>query len=275
MPTPHVSFEFFPPKTDEQQAQLVRTAKALGKHDPGFVSVTFGAGGSTLSYTPETVRRLRELGYDAAPHLSCVGGTREEIRRLLQLYRAMGCRRIVALRGDLPSGMARMGELRYAADLVAFIRAEHGDHFRIEVGAYPEIHPQAEDAAADLRHFKAKMDAGADAAITQYFFNADAYFRFVDEARAMGVTQPIVPGIMPISNFTQLRRFSEACGAEIPRWIARRMQALGDDAEGVKAFSADIVAGLCRRLLDAGVPELHFYTLNLARPTQAVLARLG
>jgi len=275
MPTPHVSFEFFPPKTDEQQAQLVRTAKALGKHDPGFVSVTFGAGGSTLSYTPETVRRLRELGYDAAPHLSCVGGTREEIRRLLQLYRAMGCRRIVALRGDLPSGMARMGELRYAADLVAFIREEHGDHFRIEVGAYPEIHPQAEDAAADLRHFKAKMDAGADAAITQYFFNADAYFRFVDEARAMGVTQPIVPGIMPISNFTQLRRFSEACGAEIPRWIARRMQALGDDAEGVKAFSADIVAGLCRRLLDAGVPELHFYTLNLARPTQAVLARLG
>ena len=275
MPTPHVSFEFFPPKTDEQQAQLVRTAKALGKHDPGFVSVTFGAGGSTRSYTPETVRRLRELGYDAAPHLSCVGGTREEIRRLLQLYRAMGCRRIVALRGDLPSGMARMGELRYAADLVAFIRDEHGDHFRIEVGAYPEIHPQAEDAAADLRHFKAKMDAGADAAITQYFFNADAYFRFVDEARAMGVTQPIVPGIMPISNFTQLRRFSEACGAEIPRWIARRMQALGDDAEGVKAFSADIVAGLCRRLLDAGVPELHFYTLNLARPTQAVLARLG
>lgn len=275
MPTPHVSFEFFPPKTDEQQAQLVRTAKALGKHDPGFVSVTFGAGGSTLSYTPETVRRLRELGYDAAPHLSCVGGTREEIRRLLQLYRAMGCRRIVALRGDLPSGMARMGELRYAADLVAFIREEHGDHFRIEVGAYPEIHPQAEDAAADLRHFKAKMDAGADAAITQYFFNADAYFRFVDEARAMGVTQPIVPGIMPISNFTQLRRFSEACGAEIPRWIARRMQALGDDAEGVKAFSADIVAGLCQRLLDAGVPELHFYTLNLARPTQAVLARLG
>lgn len=275
MPTPHVSFEFFPPKTDEQQAQLVRTAKALGRHDPGFVSVTFGAGGSTLSYTPETVRRLRELGYDAAPHLSCVGGTREEIRRLLQLYRAMGCRRIVALRGDLPSGMARMGELRYAADLVAFIRDEHGDHFRIEVGAYPEIHPQAEDAAADLRHFKAKMDAGADAAITQYFFNADAYFRFVDEARAMGVSQPIVPGIMPISNFTQLRRFSEACGAEIPRWIARRMQALGDDAEGVKAFSADIVAGLCRRLLDAGVPELHFYTLNLARPTQAVLARLG
>lgn len=275
MPTPHVSFEFFPPKTDEQQAQLVRTAKALGRHDPGFVSVTFGAGGSTLSYTPETVRRLRELGYDAAPHLSCVGGTREEIRRLLQLYRAMGCRRIVALRGDLPSGMARMGELRYAADLVAFIREEHGDHFRIEVGAYPEIHPQAEDAAADLRHFKAKMDAGADAAITQYFFNADAYFRFVDEARAMGVSQPIVPGIMPISNFTQLRRFSEACGAEIPRWIARRMQALGDDAEGVKAFSADIVAGLCRRLLDAGVPELHFYTLNLARPTQAVLARLG
>ncbi len=275
MPTPHVSFEFFPPKTDEQQAQLVRTAKALGKHDPGFVSVTFGAGGSTLSYTPETVRRLRELGYDAAPHLSCVGGTREEIRRLLQLYRAMGCRRIVALRGDLPSGMARMGELRYAADLVAFIREEHGDHFRVEVGAYPEVHPQADDAAADLRHFKAKMDAGADAAITQYFFNADAYFRFVDEARALGVTQPIVPGIMPISNFTQLRRFSEACGAEIPRWIARRMQALGDDAEGVKAFSADIVAGLCRRLLDAGVPELHFYTLNLARPTQAVLARLG
>ena len=276
MPAIPVSFEFYPPKTDEQRSQLDRTVRKLKAHAPEFVSVTFGAGGSTLSYTPETVRELRQAhALDGVPHVSCMGGTREEIGQLLQLYKALGCSRIVALRGDLPSGMARMGDFRHATDLVEFIRAEHGGHFRIEVGCYPEIHPQAEDAHADLRHFKSKIDAGADSAITQYFFNADAYFRFVDEVRKLGVAVPIIPGIMPISNFTQLRRFSEACGAEIPRWIGKRMQALGDDADGVREFAADLVADMCRRLVDAGVPELHFYTLNLSRPTEAVLARLG
>ncbi len=270
-----VSFEFYPPKTDEQRQQLERAVVRLKAHAPVFVSVTFGAGGSTLSYTPDTVRLLREQhGLDAVPHLSCMGGTRLEIAELLARYRALGCSRIVALRGDLPSGMATAGDFRYAADLVRFIRAEHGRHFRIEVAAYPETHPQADDAHIDLRHFKAKVEAGADGAITQYFFNADAYFRFVDEARQLGAEVPIVPGIMPISNFAQLRRFSDLCGAEIPRWIVRRMQAYGDDVISIRAFAADVVAAMCRRLLDGGAPELHFYTLNLARPTEAVLERL-
>ncbi|QCO67100.1 methylenetetrahydrofolate reductase [NAD(P)H] [Luteimonas yindakuii] len=270
-----LSFEFYPPKTDEQREQLDRTARRLKAHAPEYVSCTFGAGGSTLSYTPETVRRLRqEHGFEAAPHLSCVGGTREEIRELLKLYRAIGCRRLVALRGDMPSGMGHAGELRHAADLVAFIRAETGDHFHIEVACYPETHPQADDAHVDLRHFKAKVDAGANGAITQYFYNADAYFQFVDDAHRLGVDVPIVPGIMPIANFSQLRRFSEACGAEIPRWIARRMQGYGDDADAIREFGADLVARLCRRLIEGGAPGLHFYALNLARPSQAVLARL-
>jgi len=276
MPAIPVSFEFYPPKTDEQRTQLDRTVRRLKAHAPEFVSVTFGAGGSTLSYTPETVRELRQRhGLNGVPHLSCMGGTREEIRELLNLYRALGCNRLVALRGDLPSGMARMGDLRYASDLVRFIREEHGQHFRIEVGCYPEMHPQAEDALDDLRRFREKMAAGADSAITQYFYNADAYFRFVDEARRLGVTAPIIPGIMPISNFSQLKRFSEACGAEIPRWIAKRMAAYGDDAEAIREFAADLVAAMCQRLIAAGVPELHFYTLNLARPTEAVLSRLA
>jgi len=271
-----LSFEFYPPKTDDQRAQLDRTASRLKVHAPEYVSCTFGAGGSTLSYTSETVRHLNQHhGLQAAPHLSCVGGTREEIRELLKLYRAIGVRRIVALRGDLPSGMGFPGDLRYASELIAFIRAEHGDAFRIEVGAYPETHPQASDALADLRHFKAKIDAGADAAITQYFYNADAYFHFVDATRRLGVDVPIIPGVMPISNFSQLRRFSEQCGAEIPRWIAKRMQAYGDDADSVRAFGADVVAALCERLIAGGAPSLHFYTLNLARPTNAVLQRLG
>ena len=270
-----ISFEFYPPKTDEQRAQLKRTVGRLKKHAPLFASVTFGAGGSTLSYTPETVRELRqEHGLDGVPHVSCMGGTREEIASLLQLYRALGCNRIVALRGDLPSGMARMGDFRYASELVQFIRETQGSHFRIEVGCYPETHPQAEDALVDLRHFQAKVDAGADSAITQYFYNTDAYFRFVDDARRLGIEVPIIPGIMPISNFTQLKRFSEACGAEIPRWIGKRMHAFGDDAESIREFAADLVAGMCRRLAEAGVPELHFYTLNLSKPTEAVLARL-
>ncbi|AUZ55873.1 methylenetetrahydrofolate reductase [NAD(P)H] [Stenotrophomonas acidaminiphila] len=271
-----LSFEFYPPKTDDQRAQLDRTASRLKVHAPEYVSCTFGAGGSTLSYTSETVRHLNQHhGLQAAPHLSCVGGTREEIRELLKLYRAIGVRRIVALRGDLPSGMGFPGDLRYASELIAFIRAEHGDAFRIEVGAYPETHPQASDALADLRHFKAKIDAGADAAITQYFYNADAYFQFVDATRRLGVDVPIIPGVMPISNFSQLRRFSEQCGAEIPRWIAKRMQAYGDDVDSVRAFGADVVAALCERLIAGGAPALHFYTLNLARPTNAVLQRLG
>lgn len=271
-----VSFEFYPPKTDDQREQLDRTVSRLRSHAPDYVSCTFGAGGSTLSYTADTVRRLlQDHGLDAAPHLSCVGGTRAEIAELLDQYRALGCRRLVALRGDLPSGMGHPGDLRYAADLIGFIRERHGAHFHIEVGAYPEMHPQAEDALTDLRHFKAKVDAGADGAITQYFYNADAYFHFVDAVRALGVEVPIVPGVMPISNFAQLRRFSEQCGAEIPRWITKKMQAMGDDAGAIREFGADIVARLCRRLVDGGAPALHFYTLNLAKPTQAVLARMA
>ena len=271
-----ISFEFYPPKTDEQREQLDRTVGKLKAHAPQFMSVTFGAGGSTLSHTPETVQRLRSQHRVAGvPHITCVGGSREEIRELLRLYRALGCKRIVALRGDLPSGMGHPGDLRYASELIEFIRAEHGDTFHIEVGAYPETHPQAEDALMDLRHFKAKVDAGADGAITQYFYNADAYFHFVDAVRRLGVEIPIIPGIMPISNFAQLRRFSEACGAEIPRWIGKRMQALGDDADAIRDFGADVVAGLCERLVAGGAPSLHFYTLNLAKPTQTVLSRLG
>ncbi|HEX2083699.1 MAG TPA: methylenetetrahydrofolate reductase [NAD(P)H] [Xanthomonadaceae bacterium] len=274
MQTP-ISFEFFPPKTDEQRAQLDKVATKLKSRSPEYVSCTFGAGGSTLDYTPETVERLHERhGLDAAPHISCFGGRRAELKTLLDRYQAMGCRRIVALRGDLPSGMGHPGEFRYASDLVAFIRKEYDGFFHIEVGAYPEIHPQAEHALADLQAFKAKVDAGADGAITQYFYNADAYFRFVDDVRRMGVDIPIVPGIMPISNFTQLRRFSEACGAEIPRWIGKRMLAWGDDVDSIREFAADFVADLCRRLVAGGAPALHFYTLNLSKPTLNVLARL-
>ena len=271
-----ISFEFYPPKTDEQRTQLDRSAAKLKPYSPNYVSCTFGAGGSTLDYTPETIDRLHnQHGLDAAPHISCVGGTRAELGALLDRYRQMGCRRIVALRGDLPSGMGHAGEFRYASELVSFIRKEHDGHFHIEVGAYPETHPQAEHAMADLQAFKAKVDAGADGAITQYFYNADAYFRFVDDARKLGVAIPIVPGIMPISNFSQLRRFSETCGAEIPRWIGKRMQAYGDDVDAIREFAADFVAQLCLRLIDGGAPSLHFYTLNMSKPTLNVLARLG
>ncbi|MEO5811207.1 MAG: methylenetetrahydrofolate reductase [NAD(P)H] [Rhodanobacter sp.] len=272
---PTISFEFFPPKTDDQRAQLDRAAHALQAHQPEYASVTFGAGGSTLSYTSETAQRLHVMhGLSVAPHLSCAGGTRAELATLLDSYRAAGYRRLIALRGDLPSGMASTGDFRYAAELVAFIRERSGDHFHIEVAAYPETHPQAENALRDLQHFKSKIDAGADGAITQYFFNADAYFRFVDDVAKLGVNVPIVPGIMPISSYSQLQRFSDMCGAEIPRWIAKRMQALGDDAESVRALGTEVVAQLCRRLLDGGAPGLHIYTLNRSKAPRAILQQL-
>jgi len=270
-----VSLEFFPPKTDEQRAQLERALPKLKALAPEYVSVTFGAGGSTLTHTPRTVRHLRGThALEVAPHVSCMGGSREEIGALLDEYKAMGCKRIVALRGDLPSGMATPGDFRYASELVDFIRREHDGFFHIEVACYPECHPQSDHAQSDLKHFKAKVDAGADGAITQYFYNADGYFRFVDEARRLGVAIPVVPGVMPISNFAQLRRFSDLCGAEIPRWIAKRMAAFGDDAEAIREFGADIVAALCQRLLEGGAPGLHVYTLNRARATVAVMERL-
>ncbi len=270
-----VSLEFFPPKTGEQQRGLEAAVPKLKRLNPEYASVTFGAGGSTLSYTPETVRRLREShALEGVPHVSCMGGTRAEVARLLSEYREMGCRRLVALRGDLPSGMAGYGDFRYASELVAFIRSGYGDHFRIEVACYPEMHPQAGDAHADLRNFVAKVKAGADGAITQYFFNADAYFRFVDEAQAAGVDVPIVPGIMPISQYAQLRRFSDMCGAEIPRWIGKRLEAYRDDIASIREFGADVVADMCRKLIAGGAPGLHFYTLNRARATLAVCERL-
>jgi methylenetetrahydrofolate reductase (NADPH) len=271
-----LSFEFYPPKTDEQRAQLDRTARALKSRKPEYVSCTFGDGGSTLTYTPETIQRLRQHhGYEGAPHISCMGGTRAEISALLAQYRDMGCTRIVALRGDLPSGMGGAGDFRYASELIEFIRAETGGHFRIEVACYPEMHPQAEDMSADLVNLKRKVEAGANGAITQYFYNADGYFRLRDDATRMGVDVPIVPGVMPISNYTLLKRFSDACGAEIPRWIAKRMSAYGDDVEAVRAFGADVVSDLCRRLIAGGAPGLHVYTLNLSKPTLAVLDRLA
>ncbi len=270
-----ISLEFFPPKTPEQRAQLERALPKLKRCAPEYVSVTFGAGGSTLSYTPETIRHLRENhALEAAPHISCMGGSRDEIRALLRHYRETGCKRLVALRGDLPSGMATVGEIRYASDLVAFIRAETGDHFHIEVACYPEVHPQADDSQADMRHFKTKIEAGANGAITQYFYNADAYFHFVDAARRAGIEVPIVPGIMPIANFSQLKRFSELCGAEIPRWLAKRLGAFGDDTDSIREFAADVVADLCRRLVAGGAPGLHFYTLNRAQATLAVIERM-
>jgi methylenetetrahydrofolate reductase (NADPH) len=271
-----ISLEFFPPKTDEQKATLDAAVPKLKTLAPEYVSVTFGAGGSTLSYTPETVRHLRdEHGLDTAPHLSCMGGTRDEIRALLAQYKAMGCRRIVALRGDLPSGMATYGDFRYASELVAFIRKEADGFFHIEVACYPEMHPQAGDAQSDLQNFITKVNAGANGAITQYFYNPDAYFRFVDDARKHGVTVPIVPGVMPIAQYSQLRRFSDMCGAEIPRWIAKRLEAFRDDADAIREFGADVVADLCRKLIAGGAPGIHFYTLNRARATLAVWQRLN
>ena len=253
----------------------MRAAKQMLAMQPKYVSVTFGAGGSTRAGTADAVRTLRNLGCDAAPHLSCVGASRQDLRDILQAYKGEGVRRVVALRGDLPSGMGGdAGELRYANELVSFIREETGDWFHIEVAAYPEMHPQATNPSADLAHFVSKVKAGADAAITQYFFNADAYFDFVDRARAKGVSVPIVPGIMPITNHTQLLRFSEMCGAEVPRWIRLRLAEFGDDKASIRAFGVDVVTELCQTLLDNGAPGLHFYTLNHSEAPLAIWKEL-
>lgn len=270
-----LSAEFFPPQTVEGMEKLRATRAQLGELHPAFFSCTFGAGGSTRDRTLETVLEIQGEGRQAAPHLSCIGSTRENIRAMLGQYRDAGIRRIVALRGDLPSGMAEAGEFRYASELVEFIRIETGDWFHIEVAAYPEVHPQARSARDDLANFKRKMDAGADSAITQYFFNADAYFHFVAEARDLGVTAPIVPGIMPIASFSKLARFSDACGAEIPRWMRKKLEGYGDDAAAIRAFGLDAVTELCQRLLANGAPGLHFYTLNQAGLTTAIWQRLG
>ena len=269
------SMEFFPPKTPEGAAKLRETRQQLAQLRPKFFSVTFGAGGSTRDRTLETVLEIQAEGLAAAPHLSCIGSTRENIREVLHTYKDHGIRHIVALRGDLPSGVADPGEFRYANELVAFIRAETGDWFDIEVAAYPEMHPQARNYQDDLDNFKRKVDAGANAAITQYFFNADAYFQFRDECQAMGIAIPIVPGIMPISNYGQLARFSAMCGAEVPRWLAKKLESYYDDNASIKAFGLDFVAGLCDRLLSAGAPGLHFYTLTQAGLTSTLWQRLG
>lgn len=269
------SLEFFPPKTPEGMDKLRDARAKLGLLHPEFFSVTFGAGGSTRDRTLETVLDIQAAGYAAAPHLSCVASTRESISEILETYRANGIRHIVALRGDLPSGMAEPGEFRYANELVTFIREQTGDWFQIEVAAYPETHPQARNYREDLQNFKRKADAGANAAITQYFFNPDAYFNFVDDCAALGVTLPIVPGIMPISNYSQLSRFSAACGADIPRWLARKMESYMDDTASIKAFGLDFVSGMCDKLLRGGAPGLHFYTLNQASLTSAIWQRLG
>lgn len=270
-----LSFEFFPPKTQDGVEKLRATRAQLAPLKPKFVSVTFGAGGSTQQGTLDTVLEMAEEGFEAAPHLSCIGSSKESLRAILGAYRAHGIRHIVALRGDLPSGMGEVGELRYASELVSFIRAEHGDWFNIEVAAYPEYHPQSRSPRADLENFVRKVQAGANSAITQYFYNGDAYFRFVADARKLGVEVPIVPGIMPITNFTQLMRFSEMCGAEVPKWIARRLESFGDDREAIRAFGLDVVTDLCRRLIDEGAPGLHFYTLNGGAATKTICERLG
>ena len=270
-----ISLEFFPPKTPEGAEKLRVVRSKLYALAPDFCSVTFGAGGSTQEGTLDTVREIVGEGQRGVPHLSCIGQTQASIRQRLATYQAAGVKRIVALRGDLPSGYGSGGEFRYASDLVAFIRAETGEHFKLAVAAYPEYHPQARSPEADIDAFAAKVRAGADVGITQYFFNADAYFRYVDELRRRGVDTPIVPGIMPITNSTQLLRFSDACGAEVPRWIRLRLQAFGDDAAAIKDFGADVVAALCDPLRAGGAPSLHFYTLNQSVATLEVCRRLG
>ena len=270
-----VSFEFFPPKTPEGAEKLRAVRQQLYTLRPEFCSVTYGAGGSTQEGTFATVSEIIAEGVPAASHFSCIGATKASVRAQLTTLKGMGVQRLVALRGDLPSGYGAGGEFQYASDLVAFIRAETGDDFAIEVAAYPEVHPQARSPEADLQAFATKVKAGADSAITQYFYNADAYFRFVEEAQKLGVTIPVVPGIMPITSSSQLLRFSDACGAEIPRWVRLRLQAFGDDIASIKAFGLDVVADLCQRLVAGGAPSLHFYTMNQSAATAALVSRLG
>ena len=270
-----LSVEFFPPQTPEGAEKLRATWTKLATLKPAFFSVTFGAGGSTQDRTFDTVAEIRAAGLPAAPHLSCIGSTRARVREILQRYRDVGIRRIVALRGDLPSGMAEPGELRHANELVDFIRTETGDWFEIEVAAYPEYHPQSKNPRDDLLNFKRKADAGADAAITQFFYNADAYEHFVAEARGAGVTIPIIPGVMPIASFSKLARFADACGAEIPRWMRRKFESYGDDTASIRAYGLDVVTQLCERLIAAGAPGLHFYTLNQASLTMEIAKRLA
>lgn len=274
METHNFSIEFFPPKTPEGADKLRVTRRKLAELNPKYFSVTFGAGGSTQQGTLDTVLDIMADGHLAAPHLSCIGATRESIRAILQQFQQHGIRRLVALRGDLPSGYGGAGELRYANELVEFIRAETGDWFHIEVAAYPEVHPQARSPQDDLLNFERKIKAGANAAITQYFYNADAYFQFVDNAQKLGIEAPIVAGIMPITNYTQLMRFSDMCGAEIPRWVRLKLASFGDDSASIKAFGLDVVTSLCERLLAGGAPGLHFYSMNQAVATTAIWQRL-
>jgi methylenetetrahydrofolate reductase (NADPH) len=270
-----LSLEFFPPKTPEGTAKLTTARQALYALKPQFCSVTYGAGGSTQDGTLQTVQAILAEGFDGAPHFSCIGASRESIREKLTQFRASGVRRIVALRGDLPSGYGAFGEFRYASDLVAFIRAETGDHFHIEVGAYPEMHPQARSPQADLQAYVTKVKAGANSAITQFFFNSDAYWRFVEDAQALGAHIPVVPGIMPITNSSGIIRFADACGAEVPRWIRLRLQSFGDDSASIKAFGLDVVTDLCEQLRASGAPGLHFYTMNSSATVLQICERLG
>ncbi|WP_405282431.1 methylenetetrahydrofolate reductase [NAD(P)H] [Cobetia sp. Ld8] len=270
-----ISFEFFPPNTEAGREKLKRVRDQLAALEPEFFSVTYGAGGSTRERTFNTVQSVSASGICTAPHLSCVGSDRGELREILAQYREQGVKRLVALRGDLPSGMGSRSELRYANELVEFVREETGDHFEIAVAAYPECHPQADNYHSDLENFARKMQAGADIAITQYFFNADAYFHFVERARAAGIQQPIIPGIMPITNYTRLARFSDSCGADIPRWLRRQLESYGDDSESLRAFGTEVISRMSQRLLDGGAPGLHFYTLNQAEPCLKVLENLG
>ena len=269
---PSISFEFFPTKTDAGHEKLLATARRLAEYKPDFFSCTYGAGGSTRDRTLNTVLQLDgEVKVPTAPHLSCVGDSKQELRELLNLYKEAGIKRIVALRGDLPSGMGMAsGELRYANELVEFIRAETGDHFHIEIAAYPEMHPQARNFEDDLANFVRKAQAGASSAITQYFFNADCYFYFVERVRKLGVETPIVPGIMPITNYNKLARFSDACGAEIPRWVRKQLESYGDDMDSIQAFGTQVISEMCEKLLAGGAPGLHFYTLNQAEPSLAI-----
>lgn len=259
-----LSFEFFPPKTAEGIEKLRETRQQLAKYAPEFFSVTFGAGGSTRDRTMDTVLEIQAEGFSAAPHISCISSSKSEIRELLHAYQSRGIQRLVTLRGDVPSGEVSSGDFRYALELVEFIRAETGNYFHIEVAAYPEFHPEARSPAADLLNLKRKVEAGANSAITQYFYNADAYFRFIDQCATANINVPVVPGIMPIYNITQLARFSSVCGAEIPRWLKMRLEEYGDDIQSLRAFGIDVVSELCAHLLESGVPSLHFYTLNQA-----------